>query len=412
MLPAIEALASATLIALRQLGGSGSVADILDAVAENLRLSQAQLNLPHTGDSSKTKLSYRLGWARTQLKNEGLIENPRRAYWQLSAAGWDVELDEAHAPNPVQLASANAPKRSKEESSMLKSQLPPFRTLVAPALEALRELGGRARKAEISKLVAEKAQLSDEQLKLAYPSRGLVFTNTMNDVRTYMLKAELITQPSVGLWQLTEKGWQTEQLDASELSGSRTPSKRRASSQNARGSQQAAPQAPAEIMQLDDLIASHSDWQADLLDRLQQFAPDKFERFMLRILQASKLQDIEVLRNDSDVCEGMASVGGGLMSQGHVRFRCVRGSAQLVTSDVSDYRREVDLSRALWGLLITTSEFTQEARREAERHQRTRIDLIDGQQLVSKLKELEIGVKSEVVRVERVTIDQDWLREL
>ena len=133
---------------------------------------------------------------------------------------------------------------------------------------------------------------------------------------------------------------------------------------------------------------------------------------MLRILQASKLQDIEVLRNDSDVCEGMASVGGGLMSQGHVRFRCVRGSAQLVTSDVSDYRREVDLSRALWGLLITTSEFTQEARREAERHQRTRIDLIDGQQLVSKLKELEIGVKSEVVRVERVTIDLDWLREL
>ena len=34
------------------------------------------------------------------------------------------------------------------------------------------------------------------------------------------------------------------------------------------------------------------------------------------------------------------------------------------------------------------------------------IDLIDGAQLASKLKELELGVKTETV--EKVTVDEDW----
>ena len=37
------------------------------------------------------------------------------------------------------------------------------------------------------------------------------------------------------------------------------------------------------------------------------------------------------------------------------------------------------------------------------------IDLIDGDQLVDKLQDLALGVRTEKVEIEQVTVDRDWL---
>ena len=50
------------------------------------------------------------------------------------------------------------------------------------------------------------------------------------------------------------------------------------------------------------------------------------------------------------------------------------------------------VGRADKGLLITTGSFTADARREAQRDGTPPMDLIDGETLVQKLKELELGV--------------------
>ena len=67
------------------------------------------------------------------------------------------------------------------------------------------------------------------------------------------------------------------------------------------------------------------------------------------------------------------------------------------------------VGRADKGLLITTGNFTKEAVREATRDGAPAIDLIDGDQLMDKLKDLGLGVKTEKVEVEQVTVDRDWL---
>jgi restriction system protein len=64
------------------------------------------------------------------------------------------------------------------------------------------------------------------------------------------------------------------------------------------------------------------------------------------------------------------------------------------------------------GVLITTGHFTSDAIKEANRDGAPPIDLVDGEQLCLMLKELSIGVKTEPVIVERVTIDIDWFRGL
>jgi restriction endonuclease Mrr len=60
------------------------------------------------------------------------------------------------------------------------------------------------------------------------------------------------------------------------------------------------------------------------------------------------------------------------------------------------------------GLLITTGNFTKDVMREATRDGAPAIDLIDGDQLLDKLKELGLGVQTQKIEVEQVSIDRDW----
>jgi restriction system protein len=53
-------------------------------------------------------------------------------------------------------------------------------------------------------------------------------------------------------------------------------------------------------------------------------------------------------------------------------------------------------------------QFTKEAMREATRDGAPAIDLVDGDQLLEKLKEFELGVRTRKIEVEQVVIDRDW----
>ena len=66
------------------------------------------------------------------------------------------------------------------------------------------------------------------------------------------------------------------------------------------------------------------------------------------------------------------------------------------------------IGRADKGLIITTGIFTREAKREAARDGAPPIDLMDGNELAEKLKELRIGVVVE--NIEKVNIQNDWFK--
>jgi len=73
--------------ALRELGGTASVADIEQTVARRLNLSPEQLGLPH--DKSRSEFQYRLGWTRTYAKKDGLVVSSRRNHWSLAETQTD-----------------------------------------------------------------------------------------------------------------------------------------------------------------------------------------------------------------------------------------------------------------------------------------------------------------------------------
>ena len=65
--------------------------------------------------------------------------------------------------------------------------------------------------------------------------------------------------------------------------------------------------------------------------------------------------------------------------------------------------------RADKGLFITTGNFTREAIKEATRDGAPPIDLIDGELLCDKLKELNLGVKTELI--EEVSVNVEWFSD-
>lgn len=73
-----------TIIALRELDGSGKNDEIYDKVLEIMDLSDQTIDYPHLGSERQTEVQYRLAWARTYLKEYGVLNNSERSVWILT----------------------------------------------------------------------------------------------------------------------------------------------------------------------------------------------------------------------------------------------------------------------------------------------------------------------------------------
>ena len=90
-------LLNPTLTALHALGGSASISEIANRVIEDMGLSAAITQIPCSRgkksgrEERMTELEYRLGFARTYLKNYGLLESLKRGVWSLTAKGRETQ---------------------------------------------------------------------------------------------------------------------------------------------------------------------------------------------------------------------------------------------------------------------------------------------------------------------------------
>lgn len=72
------------LQALRDLGGSGRIDEIADRVITIMNIPEPIASTLHDEESSnQTEIEYRLAWARTDLKNYGMIEKSGRGVWSI-----------------------------------------------------------------------------------------------------------------------------------------------------------------------------------------------------------------------------------------------------------------------------------------------------------------------------------------
>ena len=73
--PTYTELIVPTYNALLKLGGSGTNNEIYEQVIKDMKLSDEAVDESHLGNENQTELEYQLAWARTYLKNFGVIVN-------------------------------------------------------------------------------------------------------------------------------------------------------------------------------------------------------------------------------------------------------------------------------------------------------------------------------------------------
>lgn len=101
MWPALEAL--------RELGGSGSNAEIDERAVRLMGLSEQQQRILH-GQGPLTEVRYRLHWARTYLKAVNALENTRRGVWAITDYGRSLTANDMSGI-PVRVRSRHKDKR-------------------------------------------------------------------------------------------------------------------------------------------------------------------------------------------------------------------------------------------------------------------------------------------------------------
>jgi restriction system protein len=284
-------------------------------------------------------------------------------------------------------------------------EIPPYDQLMLPLFTALKELGGSASIAEIDEYVGQHSGLPSELLDLphnAEKSNQTEFQYRLAWARTYLKKAALIDNSSRGVWVISPDKRDLQTFDPAEI----VRHVRELHKQ-----ERAKPDQDDELADPDDGPAETDAWRQTLHQVLTTIIePSAFERLVQRLLRESGFIHVEVTGRSGDGGidgKGIARING--MLSFHVHFQCKRYQGSVSAAHIRDFRGAM-VGRADKGLFITTGTFTRDAVRESTRDGAPPLDLIDGDQLADKLKELNLGIETQLV--EQVHVDENWFRSI
>ena len=282
------------------------------------------------------------------------------------------------------------------------TKVPTFDQLMNPALRALRDLGASGSVEEINDRVAELEGLPEGVLSQPHDpekSNQSEVAYRLAWARTYLKKYGLLENSKRGVWSLTAAAKEIEKVDPQDVVRTvRALDKKEPSKTTA--------ESPASVD-----IPEEEGWK----DRLhviltQKLSADAFERLVQRLLRESGFIQVEVTGRTGDGGidgRGIARIHGFMSF--HVLFQCKRYKGAVSASEVRDFRGAM-VGRADKGLFVTTGTFSPAAVKEATRDGAPPIDLVDGNELADKLKDLDLGLRKEMIEV--IEVDEKWFDNL
>ncbi|MGA7732852.1 MAG: restriction endonuclease [Chloroflexia bacterium] len=281
--------------------------------------------------------------------------------------------------------------------------VPQYDKLLNPVLKALNRLGGSASISELDEEVTKHLGLTSDEVAEPHDERQTKLQYRLAWARTYLKIFGLLDNSGRGVWVLTAKGREVPQVSPIEVVRfvrDRRNNKKVSSQESESTEVSTTTEVVEEVLE--------QTWKERLLAVLLNLKPDAFERLCQRLLRESGFVQVRVTGKTGD--GGIDGVGlvriGGLLSF-PVLFQCKRYQGSIGPSVIRDFRGAM-IGRADRGLVITTGTFSREAKLEATRDGAPPVDLVDGDQLMEKLKELSLGVS--VKMIEEVTILPDWFR--
>ncbi len=259
--------------------------------------------------------------------------------------------------------------------------LPKREDFFKPVLKAVYELGGSGRNDEINNKVIELLQLPTDLLEIQHSETQTKFEYEMAWVRTMLKNQGYLENSTRGIWSI--KADHNVNLNFTVSS--------------------------KEEKQIAKEISDSENWKDELIKTItEELSPNAFERLVKRLLREKGFIQVEVTGRSGDGGidgRGVATINGILSF--HIIFQCKRYKGKVISKEIRDFRGAM-VGRTDKGLFITTGQFTRDAVLEASRDGAPAIDLMDGEKLAEKLKELGLGVQVEIK--EKVNVNRNWFK--
>jgi restriction system protein len=288
-----------------------------------------------------------------------------------------------------------------------KMSLPKYDSLFNPLLEAIKKLGASASISELDEEVAKSLHLTNEEISRPHDERRTELQYRLAWARTYLKAYGLLDNSERGVWVLTPKGKDTDAVDQRQVV--RFVNEQSRVKKGKLTVKNSVNTVDVEVAEVAETVLEEK-WREALLAELLNLSPAAFERLSQRLLRESGFVEVRVTGRTGD--GGIDGVGivrlGGLLGF-PILFQCKRYRDTVGSDVVRDFRGAM-IGRADRGLIITTGTFSRDAKIEATRDGAPPIDLVDGEQLLDKLKELHLGIN--VKMIEQVSVVPAFFKEI
>jgi restriction system protein len=292
---------------------------------------------------------------------------------------------------------------------------------MAPTLSVLAD-GGDHSLAELRAVIAERLDLTEDDLRAKIPSGTPLLANRLHWAVTYMYQAGLLSRPKRGVVRITDRGRKVatahpDQVDVRVLSEfpefidfkSRSHQPKQAG--EPKPAEASATPREAVSSAVDEANAAVA---AEVLDRVRQREPAFLERLVLSVLTAmgygGAAGAAEHLGKAGDEgLDGVIRQDPLGLDRIYVQAKRYEVSRAVSRPEIQEFVGALHGAQADRGIFITTSRFTPEAITYADRVA-ARVVLIDGLALSGLMVRHNIGVQDQQTYVIK-RLDEDFFEE-
>lgn len=283
------------------------------------------------------------------------------------------------------------------------AKIPEYSKLVEVTYTALKTLGGSGKNNEINEKAIEILELSDEICSIPHlNSSSLSEINyRLAWARTLLKNYGAIENSARSVWSITVGFSNKDTVDGDYIERNCKRATFNVSKQETTEEAQmeeAGVEVPEEVRP----------WRVKLHKVLTEMNPYAFERLTQRLLRECGFDDVKVTKKSGD--GGIDGTGklkiNGIISF-NIAFQCKRYQGTVGAPDIRDFRGSLTTNIEK-GVFITTGLFSKQAIEEASNPGKQQIDLIDGEEFITKLAEFGIGVKE----IKDYEIDEDYFQKI
>ena len=305
--------------------------------------------------------------------------------------------------------------------------VPDFQSLILPLLKIAADRNEH-NLSEATETLAEQLNLSEEDRKELLPSgKQRRFDNRIHWARTYLVKSLLLSTPGRAKFCITDRGLQVlknnpTRIDVKflrqfpefiEFNSLRSSGDSKINGDTTQEIIEKTNQTPQEILE-SGYLSLRQELAQEILEHIKNSTPKFFENLVVDLIVAMGYGGS---RKDAGQAVGQAGDGGidGIIKEDKLGLDAIYLQAKRWDSTVGrpvvqGFAGALIGKKARKGILVTTSNFSQQARDYADGIDNLKIILIDGAQLVQLMMDHDVGVTEESRYVIK-KIDLDYFSE-